>query len=87
MVPYNHPTQRSVSQVDSYSPQMGTQPQCPNNIMWGIPRAIGQVQTPSYHQGHIPPPPPSLPPPPRSNIPQTPSETIEGTISGNSGDI
>ena len=55
--------------------------------MWGIPREIFQVQAPSYHQGHIPSPPPSLPPPPRSDISQTPSETTEGIISGNSGDI
>ena len=68
MVPYNHSTQRSVSQVDSCSSQMGIQSQYPNNIMWGIPRAIGQVQAPSYHQGQIPPPPTSLPPPLRSKI-------------------
>ena len=65
--PYPHPPQRNMSQVDFSSPYMRTQLQYPNNIMWGIP-----ISAPSYYQGRIPPPLPSLPPVPASNVPQPP---------------
>jgi len=82
MVPYTHLSQRNVSQVGFYTPQMEAQLQEPYHNTWPPPRAISQVSAPPYNQGYVPPPPP-LPPTPSLSVPQHPNERV----SGNAGDM
>ena len=80
MVPYTgHPSHRNVSQVGYYAPPI----HYPNDNMYGIPRAIGQISAPAYQHGQIPPHPPPIAPNPSSQH----DTTLSNTISGNAGDI